>query len=270
MHGKFPKQRAATTRTEPTRQLQIAHRHLQLLPRAPYEARFVPHSCIIGCSFDSQSGSHAFASDRPCPFQAKANGLAFVPAGCEVYSQSNRGGEYLRLSYDGDPPLQTSSEYPFSDIADQTATNAAHALRRELLSEAPDTLHCEQQLLLLEGCVESVIIGEYKTTHLWVSKTRLAQLEEYIEDGMDQTLSIAEVASVFGVSAGFFSRALRQSIGRTPHQYIVDRRLARARHLIQQGAMELSEIALACGFSSHSHMSELFRRQLGISPRQLR
>ena len=60
----------------------------ELLPQSPYDAAYTPDAAIIGFAFDSQAGVHAFATDRRTEFPAKPNGLAYVPRGCDVYSES--------------------------------------------------------------------------------------------------------------------------------------------------------------------------------------
>ena len=61
---------------------------IELLPAAAYEAAYTPGAPVIGFAFEAQAGTHAFASDRKRPFQAKPNHLSFVPARCDVYSCS--------------------------------------------------------------------------------------------------------------------------------------------------------------------------------------
>ncbi|MGI3745041.1 MAG: hypothetical protein ACRYF8_06050 [Janthinobacterium lividum] len=70
---------------------------IELLPAAGYATRYVAAQAAIGFAFESQRGLHAIGSDRVQPFDALPNGLAFVPAGCDVLSESPTGGEYLRL-----------------------------------------------------------------------------------------------------------------------------------------------------------------------------
>jgi AraC family transcriptional regulator len=69
----------------------------ELLPRNPYQTAYTPQAAIVGFAFESQIGVHAFGSDRRVAFRARPNGLAYVPAGCGVYSSSTEGGEYLRI-----------------------------------------------------------------------------------------------------------------------------------------------------------------------------
>ena len=67
----------------------------------PYCARYCPAEPIIGFAFDPQAGIHAFGSDRRTAFRAKPNGFAYVPSGCDVYSKSESGGEYMRVVIKG-------------------------------------------------------------------------------------------------------------------------------------------------------------------------
>lgn len=69
-----------------------------LLPARPYEAAYVPAQHIVGFTLEGQQGVDAFGGDFRRPFRAEPWRLAFTPAGCDVFSASGRGGEYLVLS----------------------------------------------------------------------------------------------------------------------------------------------------------------------------
>ena len=70
-----------------------------VLPAARYEASYVPTDHVIGFTFERQRGVDAFGGARRRLFDAEPWRLAFTPAGCDVFSASDRGGEYLdRLS----------------------------------------------------------------------------------------------------------------------------------------------------------------------------
>ena len=64
----------------------------------------------------------------------------------------------------------------------------------------------------------------------------------------------------------FFLRAFRKTMGLAPHQWLMVRRVERARELIQEGEQPLSEIALDAGFSDQSHFTRVFSQQMGVSP----
>jgi len=124
---------------------------VELLPKRGYEARYTPAAPVIGFAFDSQIGIHAFGTDRRSDYRAKPNGLAFVPAGCDVYSSSETGGEYLKITVGAGTAAPWIWTERFSDTIDAAAIQTANALRRLLLSPSPiDPLACERLVQALE------------------------------------------------------------------------------------------------------------------------
>jgi AraC-like DNA-binding protein len=81
---------------------------------------------------------------------------------------------------------------------------------------------------------------------------------------------LAEIAGACGLSAGHFARAFRVSTGLAPHSWLLRARVDHAMTLLRQHNPSLSEIALACGFADQSHLSRVFTRQIGMSPRSWR
>jgi AraC-like DNA-binding protein len=71
-------------------------------------------------------------------------------------------------------------------------------------------------------------------------------------------VSMAELASDCGLSTSHFSRAFRQSTGRSPHQWLMQHRISQAKGLLPDHKLSLSEIALACGFADQSHFTRVF------------
>ncbi len=92
----------------------------------------------------------------------------------------------------------------------------------------------------------------------------------FIHDNLDQNLSFDAVARIAGVSALRLRAAFKATIGQTPHQYMLACRIARAQELLAAGKMPLCEIAYACGFASQSHMTDVFRQKLGVTPGRYR
>jgi AraC family transcriptional regulator len=104
-----------------------------------------------------------------------------------------------------------------------------------------------------------------------LSSRRLRLVLEYIEDTLSQPIRLRELAALARISARHFERAFRQSTGSSPHGYVIDRRLHRARDLlINQPELPIEQIALRLGFSSSSHFSSAFRRRTGLAPTDFR
>ncbi len=97
------------------------------------------------------------------------------------------------------------------------------------------------------------------------------RLEALIEDHPAADLSLTRLADEVGLSPHHFVRVFKASFGTTPHRYVQQRRLeAAAAALRRDDRRPIAEIALAHGFASQSHMTELMRRRLGLTPRALR
>ena len=92
------------------------------------------------------------------------------------------------------------------------------------------------------------------------------RLKAFIDGHLDETIHIADLATVARRSAAYFCRAFKRTFGETPHAYIVRRRLHRGRHLMLTTDLALSEIALSCGFTDQAHLCRLFRQTHGQSP----
>ena len=95
-------------------------------------------------------------------------------------------------------------------------------------------------------------------------------VRDYVEAHLDQDLSMADLARVSGVGVSHFRALFGRSFGQPPHRYVIERRLARARVLIEADAAPLAEVALMAGFSHQSHLARWMRRLEGVTPGELR
>ena len=96
------------------------------------------------------------------------------------------------------------------------------------------------------------------------------RLVEYIDQHMEDAISLGQLAAMCALSEYHFARMFRQSFGVPPHQYLLARRLARAKNLLRSSVLPISELALLCGFSSASHFNQRFRHAMGATPGQYR
>ncbi|MGL4619820.1 helix-turn-helix domain-containing protein [Chroococcidiopsis sp.] len=99
---------------------------------------------------------------------------------------------------------------------------------------------------------------------------RLLQVSEYINAHLDREIKLADLAQLLGMSQFHFSRLFKQSLGSSPHQYLLQQRVERAKQLLKQTNLSVVEIALQSGFNSHSHLSQQFRQFTGMTPKAYR
>jgi AraC family transcriptional regulator len=87
---------------------------------------------------------------------------------------------------------------------------------------------------------------------------------------LDHFITLAALADLVGLSTHRLLIAFRRTFGTTPAQYVIDQRLARARWLLAHTAYDISTIAGATGFCSHSHLTTTFKRHVGVTPHVFR
>jgi transcriptional regulator GlxA family with amidase domain len=96
------------------------------------------------------------------------------------------------------------------------------------------------------------------------------RLREHIDSNIDRRISVEALAKLANLSVCYFVRAFKESVGVTPHDYLIRRRVKRTMELLSDTDMSLSEIALAAGFADQSHCARRFRQHVGMSPRDYR
>ncbi len=99
---------------------------------------------------------------------------------------------------------------------------------------------------------------------------RLRRVADFIEENLDRDLELAEIAQAAELSPYHFSRSFKQTTNLTPIQFLMQRRVERAKSLLAQSELPLAEIALSVGFKNQSHFSTLFRKLTEMSPKAWR
>lgn len=98
----------------------------------------------------------------------------------------------------------------------------------------------------------------------------LRQVCEYMNANLSSDISLAQLARIAGMSSYHFARLFRQRMGVSPHQYLISRRVARARDLLMESSRPLAEISHEVGYESQSHFTAVFRKSTGLTPKVFR
>jgi AraC-like DNA-binding protein len=240
---------------------------LELLPRAAYSVRDPVSTYSLGMALERQQGVHAIGTDRRTDFDTWPGTLAFAPPGVDVFSESERGGEYLivRWAAGAAPHCADHANRRHQWMPHGAALRRAHALRKLLLAEVIDPLALEQATLALVHLERGPTVRPDAQMHV---SYRLVL--DRIAAEFDQPLTIAQLAAAVGRTPVRFLREFVTLVGVTPHAFIVEARVQAARAMIQQDLAPLSSIAVDCGFTHQSHMGAAFRKVLGQTPGQYR
>jgi AraC family transcriptional regulator len=122
--------------------------------------------------------------------------------------------------------------------------------------------------LALSQHARAVTMSSKRSAQLASRQVRAVQ--SYVEEHLDRTISLAELAAAAGLSPFHFLRAFKQSVGVTPGRYVLDRRIAGAMSLLKSGCLSVSEIGIRVGFDHSSHFARAFRRAVGVTPSAFR
>lgn len=99
-----------------------------------------------------------------------------------------------------------------------------------------------------------------------LSQRMLSLVKDYIDHHLHQDLKLEDLAAIAQLSPYHFLRLFKQRMGITPHQYILQCRLNRAKHLLQYSDLSIIEIAMQTGFCDQSHLTRYFKQMLGVTP----
>ena len=146
-------------------------------------------------------------------------------------------------------------------------------IKADLDSESYDRMYVESlyrslSLHLLKNYSTRNFVLPEQTNGL--SRRKLKQAIEYINDNLDRKINIHDIAKEIDISNYYFCRMFHASTGITPYQYVLRQRVTKAKQLLESSKLSLSDIAYECGFSSHSQMTQHFRKQTGITPKAYR
>ena len=103
-----------------------------------------------------------------------------------------------------------------------------------------------------------------------LTRRKLSRVQELVESRLDAGLTLQELATAVGYSRSHFLRAFHATTGVTPHRYLLNRRIERARRLLAETDMSIAQVAYSCGFSSQAHLTLAFRKVCGLTPGEYR
>jgi AraC family transcriptional regulator len=99
-----------------------------------------------------------------------------------------------------------------------------------------------------------------------LSRRKLHRLIDFIDAHLAGDLTLEAMAAEIDMSPYYLARVFKSTIGQSPHQYVLARRVEHAKNLLRNTAMPIADVAFSAGFSSQSHLSHWFRRIIGVSP----
>lgn len=103
-----------------------------------------------------------------------------------------------------------------------------------------------------------------------ISRSKLELIINYINDNLNRDLSLIQLAGLVNISPNHFVRLFKQSTGVTPYQYVLDCRIKKAKQLLKNQKLTITEISYKLGFYDQSRFTNTFHKRVGITPKKYR
>ena len=215
-------------------------------------------------------------SERRRSFEAKRHSIFLTPPSVAVQWRKQSPSRHLAIYFrprlhddasDCADHLQRCG--PIFNVTLPDCTGFIERLEAEMMAPGPFATEAVDSLarLLLIGfaCRRSRSTGPSQ-----LSAALLRRLEEYVDANLAHRILVADLAAVVGLPAQSFAKAYLRYTGRSPHQFVLARRVERATDMLRHSPLSLTEVAAACGFSSQQHMTHVLSDRLGIAPSAVR
>jgi AraC family transcriptional regulator len=235
------------------------------------------HSIIVNNSH--QVPVWRWSGDRKLHKQFNKGDITIFPANTKNKHSWDRECEFFLLCLD--PKLMTQIAYeslgmdsieilPCFAIPDPLIYQFCQVLISEIKS---GELCCHLYVEHLIAALSIYLIRQYSAKNQslrdpnGLSKSKLQQAISYINEHLTEDLSLKDISNVVGMSPFYFTNLFKQSTGMTAYQYVIYRRIERAKQLLRKQELSIAEVSEQVGFKSQSHFSNIFRKHTNKTPK---
>ena len=131
-----------------------------------------------------------------------------------------------------------------------------------------DSLSCQLSVHILRRHADALFRESPGVNGLSFGQERTVR--DYVDQHLQKSISLEDLACTVGLSRYHFARRFRQSTGTTPHEFVLRQRVERAKTLLHRTNTPLPDIACSCGVADQSHMTREFRKRVGLTPGRYR
>jgi AraC family transcriptional regulator len=211
--------------------------------------------------------------DRAVSQQRRRGQISFIPGSCGGHLNLRAPHDTLHLYLRSELFVgQASGLVPLLGIEDPVLENLAIAIGEAMIDRLPrSSLYVDPVAQAVASRILDIAgRGASHPGVLRLSNRQLIQIREFVEAHLEDDIRVADLAMACGVGARRLKRAFQLSTGTTPYQFVLTRRIGRARELLADRTVSLAEIALRSGFCHQEHLTRAFRAVAGQSPGRYR
>ena len=205
-------------------------------------------------------------------------GFLIFPGQITTYiADQNLPWEYVWIEFDG---LRVKEALDLTELSVNTPVYHSHSkdLREQLMNEMLYIVHHAKEspfhlighlYLFLDYLTQSAkskkLVQSSKMSDYYIKEAL-----NYIEQNFQNNITIEDIAAVCGINRSYFGKIFRNSIGRSPQEFLMNYRMVKATELLKLTSLSIAEIGSAVGYENQLHFSRAFKTIYGVSPREWR
>ena len=205
-------------------------------------------------------------------------GFLIFPGQITTYiADQNLPWEYVWIEFDG---LRVKEALDLTELSVNTPVYHSHSkdLREQLMNEMLYIVHHAKEspfhlighlYLFLDYLTQSAkskkLVQSSKMSDYYIKEAI-----NYIEQNFQNNITIEDIAAVCGINRSYFGKIFRNSIGRSPQEFLMNYRMVKATELLKLTSHSIAEIGSAVGYENQLHFSRAFKTIYGVSPREWR
>ena len=250
----------------------------------PFEGRFRALSdCLMVLHRGGPVDVTFRMEGKTIPKHIPKGGIFFLPADheCEVALHSHLNTLHIYLRADlfvasrGDTRCNAKRLAPIFGQSDAVLEHLGEAIGEVIRNEPGESslfvdplVNAIAKRFMTLNFGNPASTGDRSASRL--SSRQIRNLREFVELELHRDIRLDNMAAVCGLNTEYFTRLFKATLGVSPYQYVIGRRVERVKALLCEDTESLAEIAFVCGFSHQEHMSRIFRRSTGVTPGQYR
>lgn len=206
--------------------------------------------------------------------------LLFIP--CNTCHEVRFEGDFNAIVVNSEPslrhginvigaPSQENVTAHAQIVSSPQQINAIVQLIRRLTAASDScmqsSLRSIAHLLLWEVALSTKQVrNSVPTRRKLLDASKIRTIDQFVEANLEEPLTLGQLAQHAGLSRYYFLRSFKEATGLSPLQYVIGKRVERARIMLRDGSGSIAEVAYATGFSSQSHLNWAFKRHFGVTP----
>lgn len=205
-------------------------------------------------------------------------GFLIFPGQINTYFADNRlPWEYMWIEFDG---LRVKEALDLTELSLDTPVYHPHSKElREMLMQEMDYIvhHPKESPMHLMGhlylFLDYLARSAKRTTPVHSSKMSDYYIKEainFIEQNFQNNISIEEIAAVCGINRSYFGKIFRNTVGRSPQEFLMHYRMVKATELLKLTSLSIADIGSAVGYENQLHFSRAFKGVYKVPPREWR